>query len=98
MIPEFFYLPEFLENSNGFNLGVKQNGMSIGDVALPNWAKTPEEFIRINREALESDYVSEHLHEVIFFTLTLTNLVDRPYIWVQTKRKRCSRGSQWYKK
>jgi len=27
LIPEFFYLPEFLENSNQFDLGVKQNGV-----------------------------------------------------------------------
>lgn len=30
---------------------------------LPPWASTPSEFVRINREALESDYVSAHLHE-----------------------------------
>ena len=32
-------------------------GMQLGDVVLPPWAKTPEDFIRINREALESEYV-----------------------------------------
>jgi hypothetical protein len=32
---------------------------------LPPWAKTPEEFIEIHRQALESDYVSEHLNEWI---------------------------------
>ena len=66
MIPEFFYMPEFLVNSNKFNLGRKQNGDVMGDVILPPWAKgSPEEFIRINRLALESNYVSEHLHEWI---------------------------------
>lgn len=34
-----------------------------GDVRLPPWAKgSPEEFVRLHREALESPYVSAHLH------------------------------------
>ncbi|KAJ1260421.1 hypothetical protein BS78_10G231000 [Paspalum vaginatum] len=66
LIPEFFYMPEFLENSNSYHLGVKQDGEPIGDVALPPWAKgSPEEFIHINREALESEYVSSNLHHWI---------------------------------
>ena len=59
LIPEFFYLPDFLSNRNKFDLGTKQNGESLGDVVLPPWAKnSPEEFIRCNRAALESDFVS----------------------------------------
>lgn len=46
-------------------MGVKQDGEVIDDVILPKWAKTPEEFIRINREALESEYVSEHINDWI---------------------------------
>ncbi|WVZ78912.1 hypothetical protein U9M48_026555 [Paspalum notatum var. saurae] len=66
LIPEFFYMPEFLENSNSYHLGVKQDGEPIGNVALPPWAKgSPEEFIHINREALESEYVSSNLHHWI---------------------------------
>ncbi len=71
LIPEFFYQPEFLYNSNGFNLGVKQNGVAMGDVVLPPWAKTTEEFVRLNREALESEYISEHLHEVTQTTVLI---------------------------
>ncbi|XP_066509176.1 WD repeat and FYVE domain-containing protein 3 isoform X1 [Hoplias malabaricus] len=66
LIPEFFYLPEFLLNSNNFDLGSKQNGTKLGDVILPPWAKgDPREFIRVHRQALECDYVSAHLHEWI---------------------------------
>ncbi|KAI8824082.1 uncharacterized protein EV422DRAFT_305900 [Fimicolochytrium jonesii] len=65
LIPEFFYMPEFLLNENDFDLGVKQTGEVLGDVILPPWAKTVDDFIRIHREALESDYVSSHLNEWI---------------------------------
>ncbi|KAJ5068499.1 beige/beach-related [Anaeramoeba ignava] len=65
LIPEFFYLPEFLENTNAFDLGKTQNGNIISNCELPKWAKTPEKFIRIHRKALESDYVSNNLHNWI---------------------------------
>ncbi|XP_052739616.1 WD repeat and FYVE domain-containing protein 3 isoform X1 [Bicyclus anynana] len=66
LIPEFFYLPELLENSNNFDLGCKQSGVALGDVVLPPWAKgDPREFIRLHRAALESDYVSHRLHHWI---------------------------------
>ncbi|KAL3684694.1 hypothetical protein R1sor_002716 [Riccia sorocarpa] len=65
LVPEFFYMPEFLENSNQYYIGVKQDGEELADVVLPPWAKDAEEFVRKNREALESEYVSDHLHEWI---------------------------------
>lgn len=66
LIPEFFYLPEFLVNANQFDLGVKQSGEGLGDVVLPPWAKQdPREFIRVHRMALECDYVSQNLHHWI---------------------------------
>jgi len=66
LIPEFFYLPDFLTNTNHFELGKKQSGVRLGDVVLPPWAKNdPKEFIRVHRMALESDYVSAHLNEWI---------------------------------
>ncbi|KAK9476232.1 hypothetical protein V1514DRAFT_337554 [Lipomyces japonicus] len=67
LIPEFFYLPEFLVNSNEFNFGTLQgSGAEISSVQLPPWAKNdPKIFIQKNREALESEYVSQHLHEWI---------------------------------
>lgn len=66
LIPEFFYLPEFLENSNDFELGTLQTGEAPNDVKLPKWAKgDPKIFVAKHREALESPYVSAHLHEWI---------------------------------
>uniref|UniRef100_A0AAQ5X7X2 WDFY family member 4 n=1 Tax=Amphiprion ocellaris TaxID=80972 RepID=A0AAQ5X7X2_AMPOC len=63
LIPEFFYLPDFMLNSNHIQLGCMEDGTALGDVQLPPWAKgDPQEFIRIHREALESDYVSSHIH------------------------------------
>lgn len=66
LVPEFFYMPEFLENRFHLNLGVKQSGEKVENVLLPPWAKgSAREFIRKHREALESEYVSEHLHHWI---------------------------------
>lgn len=43
-----------------------QDGRDLDDVELPPWAKgSPDEFVRLQREALECDHVSEHLHEWI---------------------------------
>ncbi|KPP80346.1 lipopolysaccharide-responsive and beige-like anchor protein-like, partial [Scleropages formosus] len=49
LIPEFYYLPEMFVNSNNYNLGVMEDGTVVCDVELPPWAKTPEDFVRINR-------------------------------------------------
>uniref|UniRef100_A0A667XMQ3 Neurobeachin n=1 Tax=Myripristis murdjan TaxID=586833 RepID=A0A667XMQ3_9TELE len=65
LIPEFFYLPEMFVNSNNYNLGVMEDGTVVSDVELPPWAKSPEEFVRINRLALESEFVSCQLHQWI---------------------------------
>ncbi|XP_069036025.1 lysosomal-trafficking regulator isoform X2 [Lepisosteus oculatus] len=62
LIPEFFYLPEFLVNREGFDFGVRQNSERVNHVNLPPWARNdPRLFILIHRQALESDYVSQTL-------------------------------------
>jgi hypothetical protein len=49
LIPEFFISPEFLlDDSN--------------PVVLPKWANSPIDFIYKHRIALETDYISSHLH------------------------------------
>ncbi|KAH8423537.1 Beige/BEACH domain protein [Aspergillus melleus] len=67
LIPEFFYLPEFLVNSNKFEFGFLQNMTTeIDSVELPPWAKgDPKIFIARHREALESPYVTQNLHHWI---------------------------------
>eukprot|EP00062_Callorhinchus_milii_P007037 gi/632948285/ref/XP_007889506.1/ PREDICTED: neurobeachin [Callorhinchus milii] len=65
LIPEFYYLPEMFVNSNTYNLGVREDGTAVSDVELPQWAKKPEDFVRINRMALESEFVSCQLHQWI---------------------------------
>ncbi|XP_029927816.1 neurobeachin-like protein 2 isoform X2 [Myripristis murdjan] len=66
LIPEFFYFPEFLENMNGFDLGCLQMSQEpVTNVLLPNWATSKEDFIRKHMKALESEHVSNHLHEWI---------------------------------
>lgn len=66
LIPEFFYLPEFLLNNNHYDFGSRQGGAVIDTVELPPWAKgDPKIFIARHREALESEHVSRHLHQWI---------------------------------
>ena len=63
LIPEFFMNdPCFLENRLNLDLGVRSNGKRVEDVKLPNWAQTSEEFLKIQRQALESPVVSNNLH------------------------------------
>ncbi|EGV66691.1 beige protein-like 1 [Yamadazyma tenuis] len=63
LIPEFFFLPEFLVNDSHFEFGTLQNGDVPNNVVLPKWAHgDPMIFIQKNREALESPYVSANLH------------------------------------
>ena len=65
LIPEFYYLPEMFLNLNKYNLGCTQDKLDISDVELPKWASNAYEFVRINRQALESEFVSCQLHQWI---------------------------------
>ena len=60
----------FMDNgmkvTHSLNLGKLQNeGKILSEVVLPPWASSAEEFVRIQRAALESDYVSKNLHHWI---------------------------------
>lgn len=64
LTPEF-YNPaldfDFLINVKGLQLGATQNGERVDDVKLPPWARSPRDYIKKNRKALESDYCSTML-------------------------------------
>lgn len=66
LIPEFFYLPEMFTNRNGYDYGKDSEGTHIDHVVLPPWAGgSAQEFVRLHRQALESEHVSRHLHHWI---------------------------------
>uniref|UniRef100_A0A8C9F373 FAN protein n=1 Tax=Pavo cristatus TaxID=9049 RepID=A0A8C9F373_PAVCR len=66
LIPEFYENDSsFLVNSLKLDLGKRQGGKTVEDVELPPWASGPDDFLQKSQEALESQYVSEHLHEWI---------------------------------
>uniref|UniRef100_A0A7S1TI36 BEACH domain-containing protein n=1 Tax=Compsopogon caeruleus TaxID=31354 RepID=A0A7S1TI36_9RHOD len=56
---------DFLLNLQEVDFGVRQDGRWVRDVELPRWASSAEDFIKKNRYALESDFVSENLHKWI---------------------------------
>lgn len=65
-IPELYFFAPLLRNGNGLELGQRQDGRPVNDVLLAPWSKgSAREFMRLHRLALESDYVSAHLHEWI---------------------------------
>lgn len=67
LIPEF-YRPggsAFLVNSTGADLGKRSDGVPVGDVELPPWADSPEDFLEKMSAALEAPLVSNRLHKWI---------------------------------
>lgn len=57
-IPEFYCDPQIFYSLH--------SGMS--DLAVPSWAGSPEEFIKLHRDALESERVSHQIHHWIDIT------------------------------
>jgi WD repeat-containing protein 81 len=57
-IPEFYCDPQIFSSLHA--------GMT--DLAVPSWAGSPEEFIKLHRNALESDRVSRQIHHWIDIT------------------------------
>lgn len=54
-----------MNNIQNLNFGKTQTNYIVNHVILPKWAKSSRDFIRIMRCALESDYVSQNLHNWI---------------------------------
>jgi hypothetical protein len=61
LIPQFYSDPAFLTNDMGDSDRPRPSWCE--DVVLPPWARgSSKEFVRLMRAALESDFVSAHLH------------------------------------
>eukprot|EP01051_Picozoa_sp_SAG22_P013683 SAG22_NODE_1559_length_4124_cov_4.090186_2_plen_1021_part_00 len=68
LTPEFYDadFSEFLSNDQQIDFGERQDGTKVDHVELPPWAGgDAKAFVETMREALESDFVSSHLHEWI---------------------------------
>eukprot|EP00924_Labyrinthula_sp_SR-Ha-C_P014281 maker-scaffold_20-snap-gene-0.44-mRNA-1 protein AED:0.38 eAED:0.38 QI:0/0.5/0.4/0.6/1/1/5/909/2488 len=69
LVPQFYSDSNFLLNGGRWDLGKTQDGVQCDNVILPPWAHNKPgdqgpyvNFIRIMREALESEFVSNSLH------------------------------------
>lgn len=65
LVPEFYDTEtkgDFLVNKYEIDFGERHDGSKVNNVGLPPWADSPEHFVVELREALESEYVSRHLH------------------------------------
>ncbi|XP_028155819.1 protein FAN-like isoform X2 [Ostrinia furnacalis] len=65
LVPEFYDVDskgDFLVNQYEIDFGERHDGTKVNNVALPPWADSPEDFVSKLRQALESEYVSRHLH------------------------------------
>lgn len=59
-------MPEFLENRMGIDLGTRSDGRKVSEVLLPPWSKgDPKTFVKVMRDALESEFVSANIHNWI---------------------------------
>ena len=66
LIPEFFMTDTgIFENKLNLELGVRSNGKQVEDVKLPRWASSSDDFLKKNRLALESSFVSNNIHKWI---------------------------------
>jgi hypothetical protein len=64
LIPEFYNANhdfDFLINAKSLQLGAMQTGDRVNDVSLPPWAKSPRDFLKKNRKALESEICTSTL-------------------------------------
>eukprot|EP00818_Percolomonas_sp_WS_P008731 CAMPEP_0117448702 /NCGR_PEP_ID=MMETSP0759-20121206/7545_1 /TAXON_ID=63605 /ORGANISM="Percolomonas cosmopolitus, Strain WS" /LENGTH=1131 /DNA_ID=CAMNT_0005241113 /DNA_START=176 /DNA_END=3571 /DNA_ORIENTATION=+ len=67
LLPEFYHsTANFLRNTEALNLGTRQNNQKVNHVLLPPWCHNdPQQFVYLNRMALESEHVSAQLHRWI---------------------------------
>jgi hypothetical protein len=66
LVPEAYFLPEMYTNINSIVFPISPlTKRNISCVVLPPWAKSPRHFVSKMKSVLESDIVSNGLHEFI---------------------------------
>ena len=66
LIPDIFNLPELYININNYIYGKTTDNTQVLDVVLPPWAlHSPRLFSKMNKKALESQFVSQHINDWI---------------------------------
>ena len=66
LIPEIFNLPELYININNYIFGKTSENYLINNVQLPPWSLySPRLFSKMNKKALESQFVSQHINDWI---------------------------------
>ena len=66
LIPDIFNLPELYININNYVYGKTTDNIQVLDVVLPPWAlHSPRLFSKMNKKALESQFVSQHINDWI---------------------------------
>ena len=64
LIPDVFNLPELYINVNNYVYGITTDNFEVFDVVLPPWASnSPRVFSKMNKKALESQFVSQHIND-----------------------------------
>lgn len=59
-----------LVNENSYQLGQQEDGTSVGNVELPPWASSPEQFVRINRMVRVCQNINMIAIKIMYFLLT----------------------------
>ena len=65
LIPEFFFDPAILINSERAELGTDHLQQPVNHVEIPPWASTPRDFILKHNRALETANI-EHWVDLVF--------------------------------
>lgn len=64
LVPQLYYLPELHLNLNEYQFGRTQSKKLVNDVEPPLWSrKDPRLHSLLLRKVLESEYISQHIHQ-----------------------------------
>jgi hypothetical protein len=83
LIPEFYYLPEFLLNADNFELGTRSSATSSATSCCRHGPRLGAPLRAVMREALESEFVS-----------AVAAQLDRPHFRLSAARRGGGGGRQ----